>query len=68
MSRVLFRPLSGAPVTPPSAAQNLSQWEPMRHFRVSGNTIFMLPVPVVLVPLWKESSKERSEDFRGKNI
>lgn len=64
MCRVLFRPLSGTPVTPPSAAQ----WEPMCHFRVSGNTILMLPVPVVLVPLRRESSKQLSEGFRGKNI
>lgn len=68
MSRVLFRPLSGTPVTPPSAAQHLSQWEPVCHFRVSGNTILLLPAPIVFVPLWRESSKRRSEDFRGKTF
>lgn len=68
MSRVLFKPLSGTPVTHPSAAQHLSQWEPMCHFRVSGNTILMLPAPVVFVAFQRVSSKQCSEDLRGKTF
>lgn len=68
MSRLLFGPLSGTLVTHPSAAQHLSWWEPMCHLRVSGNAILVLPAPVVLVPLQRESFKQRSEHFLSKTL
>lgn len=65
-SRVLFRSFSGTLVTPPSASQHLSPWEPMCHVRVSGNTILVLPVPVAFVCTVRESAQQCSEDFDAK--